>query len=710
MDRGAVQRSFSSAVRIITPDPAGRRPPLRPLLVLSGQTCKQDSVVGLERFRDAARPLGGAVPVLLLLAAVTLAAELCLAVFQHGIFGSQITRFHVVDSTAEIALFFGSIIALQLLLVGLVYGLYSLLFRKRHPALLLFDFVFLFGAAFTVSLVARTKLTALLGDALSIRLIRGLGGGNLFGAFVYALDEAGFVLWVAAGSAIFYLAGRLILRPGRGSATPTQGAGNSFRKAWWGAAAVPLLLFAAAADSDVRGALDRFAAPWLAYAILETATDVDRDGYSLFSRHRDRQLFDPKRHPFALDIPANGIDEDGLAGDYRHQAGNEYLPAPRFGTERRHVVLIALESTRADALEKRWNGQQVAPNLAALAAAGAHSQEAYSHIGFTNPSLRTLLTGRMDPARPAPSLFSDFRHAGYRVAVLSSQSEDFGGIAAATGMRENTDLLIDARILKKESLNPLTADVALLLDGRVLLREMDKHLGRRADWSRPTFLYMNVQASHYPYSFPGAPQILEGQPVPRGKIRYENREWTRRTYWNSVAYGDWLVGQIVARLKRLGILDDGVVLVLADHGEELFEHDYAGHGQRLNDIQTRIPFVLSRRDVAIPRPVGVADVRGLLLRAAGAEVPAPEAGRPVFQYTVELERPDEIAMVEAGRRRTVIDLTAGSRLFGGRRAEDSGSYRDWPMTAAQAKGGSSRSHVERERCDRQMERKGARPR
>jgi hypothetical protein len=474
---------------------------------------------------------------------------------------------------------------------------------------------------------------------------------------------------------------------------------------------VPVLLFAAAADNDVRQALDRFAAPWLGYAVLETATDPDRDGYSLFSRYRDRQPFDPKRHPLALDVPGNGIDEDGLAGDYRHEAGGEFLPAPNFGPERRHVILIALESTRAEALGKSWNGRRVAPNLAALAAAGAHSEEAYSHIGFTNPALRTLLTGRMDPARPNPSVFSDFRHAGYRVGVLSSQSEDFGGIASATGMRENTDLLVDARVLKKESINPLTADVALLLDGRVLLREFDKHFGQRSNWAQPTFLYMNVQASHYPYHFPGQPRFLPGPPVPRGKIRFEHREWTRRTYWNSVAYGDWVIGQVAARLKRLGVLDRGVLLVVADHGEELFEQDYAGHGQRINDIQTRIPFVLSRGDVAIPRPVGLADVRGLLLGAAGAEVAAPQAGRPIFQYTVELDRPGEIAMVEAGRRRTLLRLHTQEVVYSVADAPKlSGTYQDLaPDSPLRRKADRLVRMWERERWIRHLEKTGARP-
>lgn len=668
-------------------------------------------MTGWKRYLSAAGPLARPAPVLLLLGAVTLAAELVLAIYQHGILGSQVTRFQVVDRPGERALFFASAITAHAMLIALAYRLFRLALRRRKPKLILFDFVFLFGTVFLISLVARTKLTAILGGAVTLPLIRGLGGGNLTGAVVYALVDSSFVLWIAGGGALLYGATRLALRPGRRTPaeTPEPGRRRPWRTAWAGALLVPILLLAAAGNYDVRLALDRFAAPWLAYAVLETATDVDRDGYSLYSLYRDRQPFDRERHPFALDVPGNGIDEDGLAGDYRHVPGGEFLPTPRFDGERRHVIVIALESTRAEMLGKRWNGRLVAPNLVALAARGAHSNEAYSHVGFTTPSLRTLLTGRMEPARPIPSIFSDFRRAGYRVAVLSSEAEDFGGIAAATAMRENTDLFIDARVLKKESINPFTSDVTLLLDGRVLLREMDRHLGRRSDWARPTFLYMNVQTSHYPYDFPGTPRFLSGPPAPRDKIRYAHREWARRTYWNSVAYGDWIIGRIVARLERLGVLEDGVLLVVADHGEELFEQDYAGHGQRLNDLQTRIPFVLNRGDVAIPRPVGLADVRGLLLGAAGAEMPAPAAGRPVFQHTVELDRPSEIAMVEAGRRRTVLHLpTLQVRYEEADVLKQRGAYRDLPEgSPLRARADRLVRLWERERWIRRLEARGA---
>ncbi|MEA3000396.1 MAG: hypothetical protein QOK17_2229 [Sphingomonadales bacterium] len=595
----------------------------------------------------------GPLPWLAAAAASTLAVELALAIRRADIFGFGAVRFDVIDRPSELALFAAALVASHLLLLWLAWAGARRIVRPRGKGLFPLDFLACYLLVYAASAAAREKVAAYLGNQVSLQLIRQLGGGSLLDAAAYALREAVLILLLLAAVLSAWLVVRRRLR--RHGVALASKPGAPWPVAVALLVAAPALLAVAAIRTDVRAGLDRFTAPWLLYAALDAATDFDRDGYSFFSRQRDPRQFDAAVHPFGLDVPGDGVDEDGFAGDYR-EAPEPPLPPPRFGALKRNVVLIVLESTRADALTLRWDGRPVAPNLAALAASGSHSDEAYSHAGFTRQSLRSLFTGRFDPASRGASLFDDFRRAGYRIGVFSGQAETFGGTAEVTGMREDADVFLDAKTLERERVWPFLRDINLLVDGRTLLRELDSHFGRPSDWRRPVFLYVNVQASHFPYSFPGALQLLPGTPIPRGEIGFANRDWVRRTYWNSVAYGDWQVGRIVARLKSLGVFDDGVLLVVGDHGEELFEHGYIGHGQRLDDLQTRIPFVLNRRDVVLPRPVGLADVRSLLLRAAGAHLGPPRAAGPVLQYIAEIDRPPVIAMVEAGRRRTSLDL------------------------------------------------------
>jgi hypothetical protein len=636
------------------------------------------SIAFPTRLRLGRRKVGIGLPLFLFVALSTLLAELALAERQIPLFGRDFRRFHTLDTPIEILAFLSALLAAQLFLALLLFWIMRRLHgRKGRAPLFYFNYLFLVVTAAAAVLAAKFRILSYFSEAISIQVIRNLGGGSLVQASLYVLDDATF-LFVGLGLAILLYVLLFRALGLRGAAAPTARtpARPRFRILLAAAPFVALLLFEADKAGDARQALDRFIAPYLLYAALDEATDFDRDGYSLFSHQRDAAPFDPARHPFALDIPNNGVDEDGFAGDFLYGGGAEPLPTPSFPGHRKHVVLLVLESTRADALTARWGGRRVAPNLAALAEHGSSAPEAYSHVGFTRDSLKSLFTGRLDPVDDRQSLFRDFRRNGYRVGVISGQSEDFGEIAAAVGMRENSDVYVDAKTQQGGGTWSFRRDITLLLDGRILLREMDRHFGSRDDWHRPTFLYVNIQAAHFPYVFPGTPQFIPGSPIPRSEIRFANRRWVARSYWNAIAYGDWVVGRIVARLKALGVYDDSVVVVLGDHGEELFENGYLGHGQVLNRLQTQIPLIFSQAGVAIPRPVGLSDLRALILASAGADVPALPRNHIVFQYIGTLDRPSSIAMVEPGGIWTWLDLQTEETWSSDGR--ERGFFRDLP--------------------------------
>jgi hypothetical protein len=314
-----------------------------------------------------------------------------------------------------------------------------------------------------------------------------------------------------------------------------------------------------------------------------------------------------------------------------------------------------LESTRADAIGQRVGGRPVAPAMEALAARGSAAREAYSHVGFTANSMKSLFTGRLAPADDRQSLVRDFLANGYVVGVFSGQSEDFGGIAGATGLHRSR-IYVDARTLQEERSYGFAADATLNVDGRLLLREFDRRLGRSEAWAQPLFLYFNFQSAHFPYAFPGMARVLPGEPIPRGRISAANRSWVAHTYWNAVAYDDRLIGALLARLDRLGVLDDSLIVVTADHGESLFDDGFLGHGHALNAQQTRIPFILSDPGVQLPAPIGLADMRGIILRAAGASPAPPPARDAVFQYLGDFDRPGMIGAVSRGGQWIRFDL------------------------------------------------------
>jgi hypothetical protein len=228
-------------------------------------------------------------------------------------------------------------------------------------------------------------------------------------------------------------------------------------------------------------------------------------------------------------------------------------------------------------------------------------------------------------------------------------------------MRESSDVFIDAEVLKDERAFAFAAKGSLLVDGQILLREFDRTMGKADRWTNPSFIYFNFQAPHFPYHHKGMKQIIHQDPIPRSKITNANAEWVAKTYWNSVAYGDWLVGQVIARLKALGVYEDTLVVVTADHGESLFDDGFLGHGHMINAQQTKIPLIINQPGVTVPQPIGLTDFHGLIMRLLGAggayqTLYSDNRKRSVFQYIGGIDTPASVALYEEGGLWTVVNL------------------------------------------------------
>jgi hypothetical protein len=108
----------------------------------------------------------------------------------------------------------------------------------------------------------------------------------------------------------------------------------------------------------------------------DVLTDFDRDGYgspTCSGGRPTRPVRTPRIYPYALEIPGNGIDENGVGGDLPADWPAVLEPPPAGGPWRSvpDVVLIVLESFRADAIGATSDGRPVTPVLDAIAARGA---------------------------------------------------------------------------------------------------------------------------------------------------------------------------------------------------------------------------------------------------------------------------------------------------------------------------------------------------
>jgi len=102
-------------------------------------------------------------------------------------------------------------------------------------------------------------------------------------------------------------------------------------------------------------ALERKASGLALTQLSQLLTDFDFDGWGLASRPIDQAPFDGARHPFALDVPGNGLDENGLAGDHPVEfapPADAFVEKPVFARSP-NVLLVFLEGMRADVLGAR---------------------------------------------------------------------------------------------------------------------------------------------------------------------------------------------------------------------------------------------------------------------------------------------------------------------------------------------------------------------
>jgi choline-sulfatase len=270
--------------------------------------------------------------------------------------------------------------------------------------------------------------------------------------------------------------------------------------------------------------------------------------------------------------------------------------------ERPSIILISIDTLRADHLHAYGYRGIATPNIDALAKDGVVYQNAWSHCPLTLPSHLSMLTGLLPPehgvrdnagyhfdSKVHPTLASLLRDNGYSTGAAVSAYV----LRAATGANAGFDDYDDAIGIVDGA--PLGA---LQRSGRtteaIAERWIDGHQGK------PFFYFLHIYEPHTPY-----------QP----------------TYDADVAASDAIAGAFVAHLKQRGIYDDALIILTSDHGEGLMEHGEAEHGVFLYREDLRVPLIVklpreSRRGSVLEQ-AQLIDIAPTVLDAAGvAQLPA----------------------------------------------------------------------------------------
>lgn len=327
-----------------------------------------------------------------------------------------------------------------------------------------------------------------------------------------------------------------------------------------------------------------------------------------------------------------------------------------------------MDTTRADALGVYGQDRATSPNIDRLARDGVLFEQVTTSNPETLPSHATIFTGKW------PFTHGVRANAGY---VLSKQNLTLAEFLSDHGYWTAAE--VATHVLGKETqitqgfdqIRGVDSPGVELLEVRLAKGKLQKAKLRartgaditskgidfiRHNRNRSFFLWLHYFDSHYPYQAPA---------------RF-NQQFPNDPYHAEVASQDFQISRVIDELERLGLRDETLVILTADHGEGLNEHGEVTHGYFVYDTTMRVPLILwglqrLPRGLRVPSPVRTLDVTPTVLDLLG--LPPADGTQGVSLTPLLRDRKADLSLTgygEATRLLATFDLPTLRLLREGR--------------------------------------------
>ena len=257
-----------------------------------------------------------------------------------------------------------------------------------------------------------------------------------------------------------------------------------------------------------------------------------------------------------------------------------------------NVMLIMLDTLRADHLGSYGYSRDTTPNLDQFARAGVRYQHAITTVPWTPPSVATMLSGLY--ARSHMMMPPDGRELAQQQAKkLSAEVETLPEILKANGYNTlgiSPNPWISSEFGYDQGFDTfrlhLRADAKLITDKAIGL------IKGLLEQPKPFFAYVHYFDPHDPYT-PPAPFDSKFQDRAPGKFNYNERMLNFiNKYDGEISFMDNELGRLFDFLQKRGLYENTLVIVVADHGEQFMEHGDHRHGYKLYNEELNVPLLI----------------------------------------------------------------------------------------------------------------------